>query len=444
MELRDFIVTPLVLLVVYILAYRLRPRFTDVNTRRFFIPALTVRIIGALAVGFIYQFYYGGGDTFGYHTHGSAIIWDAFVDSPISGLRLLFANENLMPDLFDYTSKIWFYGDLPSYFVIRIAAVFDLLTFRVYSATAVLFACMSFTGIWALYNFFCQNFPGLYKMLAIAVLFVPSVFFWGSGIFKDTITLTALGWATYSFDQFFFQKRKIAGNAIILLLTFFIIFSIKKYILLCFIPALIIWIYTSNLASIRSFVIKIMVAPFIFAVSGALAYWAIVKVGEDDKRYAIENIAQTAQITAYDIAYWTGRSAGSTYTLGELDGTYTSMFRLLPNAIIVSLFRPYFWEVSNPFMLLTAIESFMVLALTFLVIYETKIIRIFSKDTSPIVYFCLTFSLVFAFAVGVSTFNFGTLMRYKIPLLPYYISALLILYNYSKRERKLTLLDNTE
>ncbi|MEQ8424942.1 MAG: hypothetical protein RIA63_09545, partial [Cyclobacteriaceae bacterium] len=87
MELRDLIVTPIVIFLVYAGAYWIRPRVTDSINRKYFIPALTVRIIGALAVGFIYQFYYDGGDTFAYHTYGSRIIWEAFIGSPIDGLK---------------------------------------------------------------------------------------------------------------------------------------------------------------------------------------------------------------------------------------------------------------------------------------------------------------------------------------------------------------------
>ena len=62
---------------------------TDSVNRVYFFPALTVKIVGALAVGFIYQFYYNGGDTFNYHTHGSRHVWEAFMDSPVKGMRLL-------------------------------------------------------------------------------------------------------------------------------------------------------------------------------------------------------------------------------------------------------------------------------------------------------------------------------------------------------------------
>ncbi|MEJ0034455.1 MAG: hypothetical protein WDO15_30850 [Bacteroidota bacterium] len=55
------------------MAYLLRKKLCDDINYRYYFPALTVKIIGALAVGFIYQFYYAGeGDTFNYHTRGES------------------------------------------------------------------------------------------------------------------------------------------------------------------------------------------------------------------------------------------------------------------------------------------------------------------------------------------------------------------------------------
>ena len=50
--------------------------------------------------------------------------------------------------------------------------------------------------------------------------------------------------------------------------------------------------------------------------------------------------------------------------------------------------------------------------------------------------FSLIFSIAFAFAVGVSTYNFGTLVRYKIPLLPFFVVALILIWHHSKKETK--------
>lgn len=445
MELRDFVVTPVVILLVLAAAFMVRGRLTDDITRRYFIPALAARILGALAVGFIYQFYYNGGDTFAFHTHGSRVIWEAFLDSPEKGIRLLLANGDLQPTVYNYASKIWYYQDPQSYFVIRILAVIDLFTFSSYSATAVVFATISFSGAWVLFQTFYRQYPEAHGWLALSCLFVPTVFFWGSGIFKDTLTLAALGWATFACYNLFLRRRRQGINVLILLIACWVIYSVKKYILLSFLPALLLWIFIRNFSRIRSLVARALLVPFVVAVVAVLAYYTILKVAEDDPRYNISKLAQTAKITAYDIRYgWGARTGeGSGYTLGTLDGTWQSMIALAPGAINVSLFRPYLWEVRNSLMLLSSLESTLLLFLTLYVVYKARS-RVWAQLVKPDVLFCLFFALVFAFAVGVSTYNFGTLSRYKIPLTPFYLVALGLIHYSANKERKLAVLEMTE
>ena len=50
--------------------------------------------------------------------------------------------------------------------------------------------------------------------------------------------------------------------------------------------------------------------------------------------------------------------------------------------------------------------------------------------------FALIFSLFFAFSVGISTSNFGSLVRYRIPVLPFYVGSLFILEYYRKQDLK--------
>lgn len=443
MELRDLIVTPIVLLLVYAIAYLVRPYVTDEITRKYFFPALTVRIVGALAVGFIYQFYYGGGDTFTYHTHGSRHLFDALLDSPEKWLNLVLNDGSYSPGTFQYSSRIWFYSDPSSYFIVKLAAIFDLLTFSTYSATAVLFGVLSFSGVWVLYKTFCSILPQRHLLFAICILFVPSVFFWGSGILKDSVTLAAVGWATYCVYHLFIKYTFSITKLILLLVSCFVLFSVKLYILLCFLPAAIIWIFLSNLGKIKSPVLKWMLAPITIAIAGYIGFFAVVKVGEGNRKYAIENLAETARITAYDIGFYTGRSAGSQYSLGELDGTVTGMLFKAPQAINVTLFRPYLWEVSNAFMLISSLESLVILGFTAYILFKVRL-RNLKLVLKPVVFFNLIFSLTFAFAVGISTYNFGTLVRYKIPLVPFYLSALILMEYYSKRERKVEAFEVTE
>jgi hypothetical protein len=289
--------------------------------------------------------------------------------------------------------------------------------------------------MWLFFNVFSKNFPHLHRSLAFAILFIPSVIFWGSGILKDSIVLAFIGVLTYCVKRIFIDKKIELLSIFLLLLAMLVIYKVKIYVLLCFFPAALLWIYVSAFNKIRSVVLKAMLIPFVFSLVVVSGYYAVLKIGEDDRKYSLENIVQTAQITAYDIGFFTGRDAGSGYSLGELDGSFTGMIKLAPAAINVSLFRPYIWEVRNPLMLLSALESLVLLILT-LYILVRKRTYFFRALADPNVLFCMTFALTFAFAVGISTFNFGTLARYKIPLLPFYAIALTLIYFYRKPERK--------
>lgn len=430
MELRDLVVTPVLILLVLAAAYFIRHSVTDAVNRKYFFPALIAKIAGAIALGFIYQFYYNGGDTFNFHTLGSRHVWEAFMDSPEVGLKLLFGGKE-QTGVYAYSSRILFYYDQPSYFVIQVASFFDLLTFSSYSATAVLFSVLSFCGAWALFVTFYKKYPEPHFGLATSILFIPSVVFWGSGILKDTLVLAALGIATYCVDVLINHGRFKLGVLALLILSIYVIFRVKLFLLQAFIPTLLLWISFQKLTSIRSLAFRMLVFPVLAILLIISGYYAVVNISKGDARYSIDRIAQTAKITAYDIGFYTGRDAGSGYSLGELDGTFGSLIAKTPQAINVTLFRPYLWEVKNPLMLLSAFEG-TCLFLFFMYILVASRGKLFASFNNPDVVFALTFSLIVAFAVGITSYNFGTLARYKIPMIPFFTLALVLIHYGSK------------
>lgn len=443
MEVRDLIVTPIYFIFFLIVAYFIRPYLTDDVTRKYFYPALLIKFFGAIALGVIYQFYYDGGDTFNFHTNGSRIIWEAFMDSPSTGLSMLFSGGEHSPEFFNYSSRIYFFQDESSFFVIRLAAWIDLFTYSTYSATALFFAFISFMGGWLLFITFYKKYPHLHLWLAIGALFIPSVFFWGSGVLKDSIVMGCLGLILWVVDGVLIEKQLSFAKIVLFLLACWAMFILKKFILQAFLPACVIWIYLSNVSLIKSFVLRVMVLPLAIVLSLIGAYYSAIKIGESDARYSIENIAYTSRITARDIRFQSGRGAGSGYELSAyFDGTPGNALRLAPEAINVTLFRPYLWEVKNPLMLMSALESLVLLLFTVLIIVR-KGYGALLKILNPEVVLCFSFSIVYAFAVGVSTYNFGTLARYKIPILPFYFIGLVILYDLV-RERNTDELEETE
>lgn len=406
---------------------------TTPETRRYFLPALWVRFAGAILLGLLYQFWYDGGDTFNYFTHGSRWIYEAFWTDPVSGVALLLEEGGQrVPETFQFSKNIWYYRDPNSYFVVRIAAFFDLFTFHTYSSTAILFSAFGFSGSWAMFSAVAKKYPNEASLLALGICFIPSVLFWGSGILKDTITLGALGWVTWSLVNIIELKNRTVWTWTVVLCATYLIFSIKIYILICLIPAVIIWIYWDRIFSIKSMLFRVLFAPLFLLLFLVAGYLIVSQVSSYSERYALDDIAQRAAITAYDIRYgWGARTGGDGgYDLGVLDGTWQSMVRLMPAAINVSLFRPYPWEVRNPLMLLSAIEALLTLLLTVKFLLRRGSFKYVLQD--PFQLFCFLFSLLFAFAVGVSTFNFGTLMRYKVPLLPFYFVFLILLRKQAK------------
>ena len=150
--------------------------------------------------------------------------------------------------------------------------------------------------------------------------------------------------------------------------------------------------------------------------------------------FALENVINYTEIVQNSMVIETAVTSGSGYSLGNYDPTPIGLLSIAPQAIVVSLFRPFIWEVSSPLNLIAALEGMASLLLTVYVIWKIGPLNVFRiLFSNPEVAFALSFALVFAFAVGFSSYNFGALMRYKIPALPFYFASLVILWDQGKK-----------
>ena len=440
MELKDFVVTPIVLMLIFLSAYWLRPFLTNPATRRYFIPALTFKIIGAICIGFIYQFYYDrGGDTFAYFNQGKEI-HRAFYTNPVTGIKLLsytggdyrgLTDNN--PETFEYTSKMRFFVGKSEYFVVRAVGFLGLFCFHTYTSIAALFAYFSFFGLWVAYFAFTRIFNNLALEFAIAFLFIPSVVLWGSGVMKDSITISSIGWIVAAVYWIIYRRKYFILSLIIILLSVYVIYVVKIYVLFALIPSILLWLVLHFRSSIKINLVRRMITPVFISLSLIAGYSILINISKGDKRYDITQVGERTKINADYLYYVSQRNKGSGYNLGELDGSVESMLNLVPKAINVSLFRPYLWEVQNPLMFLSFLESTFFLLITLSLLIRPGIIKSFKYIMSDnVLIFCFLFALILAAAVGLNSYNFGTLSRYKIILLPFYLSGVFILRNYSK------------
>ena len=287
-------------------------------------------------------------------------------------------------------------------------------------------ACITYSGFWKLYQTFLLEFPNLKRELAISCLFIPSCVFWGSGLMKDSFTLSAVGWFTYSFYHFFIKKDRKLSYGLYLFIAGFIILAIKPYIFFALLPGSILWLSNNLIKKINHGFIRFLASPIIIAIGGFTGYLALDKMGDNLGQYQIDTVLDKAVVTQKDMkADYYG---GKTYDIGEFDASLTGIISKAPIAIFSGIFRPGIWDVRNPVMLISSLENSYLLILTLFLLLKLKIFGFFSLiRKNPMLLFCMLFSLFFAFSVGLTVANFGSLVRLRIPELPFFVAGIFML-----------------
>ena len=434
----DFLYGPIAFIIIVIMARVRKYKMIKTNPEyKYYTKGLYVKLLGGLSLCLIYSLYYGGGDTVNYFSDGVCM------------MRLLFEDPTgffvVMRDGLDISNYFYFnedtgypiyFRDAQTFFVVRIASVFVVLGAGSFIVTTLLFAYVSYSGIWRLYQLFIMEFPELKKQMAIAILFIPSVFFWGSGIMKDTITLSAIGYYSYSFYMLFIRREKITSSIFSIVISAYLILMIKPYIIFALLPGSLIWFVNRQLGTIQNSVIKFLMGPFMFTVALGGGYLLLLNMGNLLGLYSVDKVLERAVITYKDLK--SDYYGGNTFDIGEFDATVPSMLSKAPAAINVALFRPYLWESRNIVMILSGVEGLILLFLTIRMIIKLRIIGIFPMLVkNHLLTFSLIFSLFFAFSVGISTSNFGSLVRYRIPALPFFVACLFIMqYFFELRDRE--------
>ncbi len=403
----------------------------------YFTLGLTAKIIGALGLAFVYTIYYPGGDTTEYFRNvtsleGLALFdFDSFwyvLTQPASNSNMLFFNSETGYAVYCRDPKAWA--------VVKIALPIVIFSMQSFLATTVMCATISFAGIWRLYKVFVQEFPELKREMAISFLFIPSVFFWGSGLLKDTFTLSALGFFFASLYTLVVRKEKIWGSIFTILVAAYIITSIKPYIMVGLVPALIIWIVQLTVGKITAKTVRALAIPFVFLVGIGCAYLFMTFMGEALAEYQVESILEKAKITQRDLKsdYYQGNS----FDIGDFESNVPSIMRKFPIATFSAIFRPVIVESNNIVMFFSGFENLILLIFAIRVLILVRVFGIFKYFfTHHMLTFSLFFSIFFAFSVGLSTSNFGSLVRYKIPSIPYFVASMYIIQYLKLREIKL-------
>ncbi|CAG5084283.1 hypothetical protein [Parvicella tangerina] len=446
----EWILIPGLIIIIYFIGARYKIKKIGNNPEyKYFLTGLMFNVFAGLFFGAIYIFYYGGGDTISYYSSAiplARLFWESpaeYVDVMLHSSEITENYSRMEWEAFTFNVFTNSTGiplsfishDPKSFMVCKLTSPLLILTGSSYFATTILISAITYIPMWLLYRRLLAHFPILLKELALAVIFIPSVAFWGSGIMKDSFTLAGTVLAVYSFDNLLDKKNiniKKVGYTILLLMSFLIILWIKPYILNILIPSLGIWIVALSLKNVKNMIFRFIVMPIVLVSGIGGSIFVLQSLGSSMDKFALDKAIDTAQITQEDLKR-EEQYGGNNFDIGELDGSIPNLLSKFPIATFAGLFRPTLLEVSSPVMLLSGLENFFLLGLLVLTLYKIKFKLIWQLiKSTPVLAFCFTFSILFAFMLGITTPNFGALVRFKIPLMPFLTAALLIIYSTDK------------
>lgn len=429
----DLVLFPVVLGIIYVLAKSYADRKLKNDPFYEYLPkAITLKVIVSLIFALTVLFFYPG-DSMAYFRNINCINKLLFINPDQYFDILLNGNK---PEYFSYFTNEtgypagYMWRDPNAVFVARIYSPLMILTYNNYIFSTIIAGIIGFTGIWKLYVLFARLYPTIKNKLAIAILFFPSLLFWSSGLMKDTLTMSAIGWILYSFYNFAILKKFRPKYVIAIIFSAIIIINIKAYIFAALLPGLFVLLFFNQLQSIKSGILRMLIAPLLLVL--ILSGFALImsnlsnNLGEFGD---IDKTLQRAQLTQQDLTR-SEQYGDNYYDIGKFEATPVGVLRKFPIATISGIFRPFIWEASNPFILLAGLESLFLMLFLIYAIYKTGLISFFKNVLAdPMLIFSFSFIIIFGFGVGLATANFGALVRYKIPLLPFFLSSLFILAN---------------
>lgn len=431
--LNDLLLAPIAMLLVYNLSKKYVQSKSNPIYKKYFVKAIMFRLVSAIAMACVYQYYYHGGDTFTYFAFTEKMR-EILFNNPQDFIAVAIHTKNNIYLAEQYLGDYGFFINPSSKVVIWISFFSSFLFFNTYILISFVFTLFCFYGCWKIFRLFSQFYPHLEREFALSCLFLPSVCFWGTGILKDPLCLGALGALTYHIYKLFFERTKIFKRLVFISICLWLLIKLKIYIVLSFMPAYTFWILFKYKDTITSRYLKKAMSPIIFVVSIFVGIFVFIKLATFTERYALDSLIRTAKDTQNWLYYSSQLQGGSGYSLGNIDYSTAGIIKVFPKAVNVALFRPYLWEAKKPILIPAALEGLFSLFLTIRLLYQCGFMR-FGKLilSNPEVQFCMVFSVIFAFSVGFTSFNFGSLVRYKIPLMPFYFMALFILADKEKK-----------
>jgi hypothetical protein len=428
----DFIFAPIVLMVgIGVHAAVLRQH--TAREGKLLTLSFAMHLASAVGQVLLTQYYFKGGDMFGYFEWGvpmaDALRSDFELFAP-SLVQAFFRAEYVAPLVLMPGG-----GTTQSMAALSIFLLFALGN-SIY-ATTMLIAVGSYLSKVLLYRALRPEFPPhLHRYVQIGATMLPSAVFWSSALLKEPVVMAMIGPSLLGLRWVLASHRRALALAMIAA-GVTMIAVIKPYLLMALSIGSAVFYLWARLLSRDSAALK----PFAVITASAIAFGGLVL----GNRYFSKSEADSdASAFASHRQSGYGAEGGSNFSI-EMgpqpeQGTKRSVayeFLLAPFAVFTSLFRPLLFEARNAVQLANAIEA------TALLLLFVQILRrrgfwgaLRAVRASPTLMFCAVFTLALALGTGLATTNMGTLSRYRAPMMPFFFVLLMVLRYEAEAKRE--------
>lgn len=424
------------LILVVIIASYIKSQNKHKEHYKYFMLNIYFKIFFSFVFAFYYLFFIHGGDTIAFFDT-SRVLTNLLLKYP----SFYFNEWSTYAEEVGYVNHFtietgrppgWIAREPEGYFVSKVYSILNLITGSSYLALTVLTAFITSLASFKLYDFIVSFGIHDYKKLALYFLFIPSLSFWCTGVSKDTLILICIYYIIPIIYNLIVGKAKFKIWNIFLVLVF-----------------------SGILLNIRSFMLIVVVIPFIFAFNVNFANYyfkgkflqrfirtVVILIGfgfigfyfsgETAQKYLKE-----AEVVQQDFKL-NKTYTGSKYDLGDVTYTPLGILRAMPLSVFTGIYRPLPWEALSPGLILNGLESILLFYLTIVFLFNKRRKRIARIRDSDILTFSLYFVIIFAFMTGFTSVIFGVLVRLRAPLLPFFLLLLTVKPVEEKKEEEVT------
>lgn len=305
------------------------------------------------------------------------------------------------------------WNDVKGNFIIKIMALFNLLSFGHYYINLIFYSFITLFGPVALYRIMQDVFPTQKIAVLLASFIIPSFIYWTSGLHKDGLIF--LGFALIAYPLYFGLKYKRFPwyRLACILLGFALVLILRNFFILSLIPAVLAWIIASRLPYK-----PLAIYSVVYLVCGLIFFTA---------KY-IHPKLDFPEAVAIKQKEFLNLGGGSAVAVRELEPTFASFAGNAPQAFTLSTIRPYPSDVQHLLSLAAAAEiGFLLLLFFFFLIWRKP-----GTALTPFLLFCLFFSFSILMMIGYSVNVLGAIVRYRSLVLPFLIVPLVAKIDWRK------------